>query len=156
MYEMWEARGFRVYLVNAHHVKPVPGRTSDGKDGQWIQHVHTCGLLSASCRPEAEMCAWRASMRHRAPWLEYRAAHIPHRQKALQQMNVQLTQVLSDVTGATGLAIIRAMVAGERDPVPLARCRDPRGVRSTEEMAKALTGHDRPAHGFALMQALAL
>jgi transposase len=156
MYEILAARGFRVFLVNAHHVKHVPGRKSDVQDGQWIQHLHTCGLLSASFRPEAEMCAWRAYMRHRATLLEYRAAHIQHMQKALQQMNVQWTQVLSDITGATGLAIIRAIVAGERDPVQLARCRDPRCVRSTEELANALSGHDRPAHVFALMQALAL
>ena len=156
VYEVLEARGFRVYLVNAHHVKHVPGRKSDVKDCQWIQHLHTCGLLSASFRPEAEMCALRAYMRHRATLLEYRAAHIQHMQKALQQMNVQLTQVLSDITGATGLAIIRAIVAGERDPVQLARFRDPRCVSSTEEIAKALTGHYRPEHVFALMQALAL
>jgi transposase len=156
IYEVLEARGFRVYLVNAHHVKHVPGRKSDVKDCQWIQHLHTCGLLSASFRPEAEMCALRAYLRHRATLLEYRAAHIQHMQKALQQMNVQLTQVLSDITGATGLAIIRAIVAGEREPVQLARFRDPRCVRSTEEIAKALTGHYRPEHVFALTQALAL
>jgi transposase len=151
--EILEARGFRVYLVHAHQVKHVPGRKSAVKDCQWIQHVHTCGLLSASCRPEAEMCALRAYLRHRATLLEYRAAHIQHMQNALQQMNVPLTQVLSDITGATGLAIIRAIVAGERDPVQLARFRDPRGVRSTEEMAKALTGHDRPEHVLAWTQA---
>jgi transposase len=156
IYEMLEARGFRVYLVHAHHVKHVPGRKSDVKDCQWIQHLHTCGLLSASFRPEAEMCALRAYLRHRATLLEYRAAHIQHMQKALQQMNVQLTQVLSDITGATGLAIIRAIVDGERDPVQLARFRDPRCVSSTEEIAKALTGHYRPEHVFALKQALAL
>jgi transposase len=156
IYEILEARGFRVYLVNAHHVKHVPGRKSDVKDCQWIQHWHTGGLLRASFRPEAEMCALRAYMRHRATLLEYRAAHIQHMQKALQQRNVQLTQVLSDITGATGLAIIRAIVAGERDPVQLARFRDPRCVSSTEEMAKALTGHYRPEQVFALTQALAL
>ena len=156
VYEILEARGFHVYLVNAHHVKHVPGRKSDVKDCQWIQHLHTCGLLSASFRPEAEMCALRAYLRHRATLLEYRAAHIQHMQKALQQMNVQLTQVLSDITGATGLAIIRAIVAGERDPVQLARFRDPRCISSTAEIAKALTGHYRPEHVFALKQALAL
>jgi hypothetical protein len=95
-------------------------------------------------------------LRHRATWLEYRAAHIQHRQKALPQMNVPLTQVLSDITGATGLAIIRAIVAGERDPVQLARCRDPRCASSTAEIATALTGHDQPEHVFALKHALAL
>jgi transposase len=105
VYEMLEARGFRVHLVNARHLKHVPGRKSDVKDCQWIQHLHTCGLLSGSFRQEAEMCAVRAYLRPRATLLEDRAAHIQHMQKALQQMNVQLTQVLSDITGATGLAI---------------------------------------------------
>jgi transposase len=156
VYELLQARGFRVYLVNAHHLRPVPGRKSDMKDCQWIQYLPTCGLLSGSFRPEAEMCALRAYLRHRATLLEYRAAHVQHMQKALQQMNIQLTQVLTDSTGTTGIAIIRAIVAGERDPVQLARFRDPRCARSTEEIAKALTGHYRPEHVFALKQALAL
>lgn len=156
VYEILEARGFQVYLVNAQHVKHVPGRKSDIKDCQWLQYLHTCGLLSASFRPEAEMCALRAYLRHRAMLLDYRAAHIQHMQKALQQMNVQLPQVLTDITGTTGLAIIRAIVAGEREPVHLARFRDPRCAHSTEDIAKALTGHYRPEHVFALQQALAL
>jgi transposase len=156
VYEILEARGFQVHLVNARHLKHVPGRKSDVKDCQWIQYLHTCGLLSASFRPEAEMCALRAYLRHRAMLLDYRAAHIQHMQKALQQMNVQLSQVLTDITGTTGLAIIRAIVAGERDPVHLARFRDPRCAHSTEDIAKALTGHYRGEHVFALQQALAL
>ena len=156
VYEILEARGFQAHLVNARHLKHVPGRKSDAKDCQWIQHLHTCGLLSGSFRPEAELCALRAYLRHRATLLEYRAAHIQHMQKALQQMNVQLTQVLSDITGTTGLQIIRAIVAGERDPVRLAQFRDPRCQSSREEIAKALTGHYRPEHVFALKQALAL
>jgi transposase len=155
-YEILEARGFQVYLVNARHLKHVPGRKTDVKDCQWIQYLHTCGLLSASFRPEAEMCALRAYLRHRATLLEYRAAHIQHMQKALQQMNVQLPHVLADITGVTGLAIIRAIVAGERDPVHLARFRDPRCAHSSEDIAKALTGHYRAEHVFALQQALAL
>jgi transposase len=156
VYEILEARGFQVHLVNARHLKHVPGRKSDVKDCQWIQYLHTCGLLSGSFRPEAEMCALRAYLRHRAMLLDYRAAHIQHMQKALQQMNVQLPQVLTDITGTTGLAIIRAIVAGERDPVHLARFRDPRCAHSTEDIAKALTGHYRAEHVFALQQALAL
>jgi transposase len=156
VYEVLGARGFRVYLVTARHLKHVPGRKSDVKDCQWIQWLHTCGLLSGSFRPEAEMCAVRAYLRHRAALLEYRAAHIQHMQKALQQMNIPLTQVLTDITGATGLAMIRAMVAGERAPVHLARFRAPRCASSTEDIAKALTGHDQPEHVFALKQALAL
>src|ERR671922_1529801 len=156
VYEVLEAPGFRVYLVNACHLKHVPGRKTDITDCQWIQYLHTCGLLSASFRPEAQMCAWRAYLRHRATLLEHRAAHVQHMQKALQQMNVQLTQVLTDITGTTGLAIIRAIVAGERDPVHLARFRDPRCARSTADIAKALTGHYQPEHVFALKHALAL
>ena len=156
VYEILEARGFQVHLVNARHLKHVPGRKTDVKDCQWIQYLHTCGLLSTSFRPEAEMCALRAYLRHRATLLDYRAAHIQHMQKALQQMNVQLSQVLTDITGATGLAILRAIVAGERDPVYLARFRDPRCAHSTEDIAKALTGHYRAEHVFALQQALAL
>jgi transposase len=156
IYEILEARGFRVHLVNARHLKHVPGRKSDIKDCQWIQYLHTCGLLSGSFRPEAEMCALRAYLRHRAMLLEHRAAHIQHMQKALHQMNVQLTQVLTDITGVTGLAIIRAIVAGERDPVQLARFREPRCASSTEDIAKALTGYYQPEHVFALKQALAL
>jgi transposase len=151
-----EARGFQVHLVHARHLKQVPGRKSDIQDGQWIQSLHTCGLLRGSFRPEAEMCAWRAYLRHRAMLLEHRAAHIQHMQKALHQMHVQLTQVLTDITGVTGWAIIRAIVTGERDPVHRARFREPRCASSAEDIAKALTGHDQPEQVFALKQALAL
>jgi transposase len=156
VYEILEARGFQVSVVNARHVKNVPGRKTDEKDCQWIQRLHTYGLLSGSFRPDAEMCALRAYLRHRASLLEHRAAHIQHMQKALLQMNVQLTQVLSDITGETGLAIIRQIVAGNRDPVALAQLRDPRCQHSEDEIAKALTGNYRPEHVFALKQALAL
>jgi transposase len=156
VYEMLEARGVQVSLVNAPHVKHVPGRQSESKDGQWLQSWHTCGLLSASFRPEAERCALRASLRHRAMLLDYRAAHIQHMQKALQQMHVQWPQVLTDITGTTGLAIIRAIGAGERAPVHLARVREPRCAHSTEDIAQALTGHYRPEQVFALQQALPL
>jgi transposase len=139
--EILEARGFQEHLVNARHLKHVPGRKTGVKDCQWSQYLHTCGLLSASFRPEAEMCASRAYWRHRATWLDDRAAHIQHMQKALQQMSVQWSEVLTDITGATGLAIIRAIVAGERDPVHLARFRDPRCAPSSEDIAKELTGH---------------
>ena len=155
-YELLEARGFKVYLVNARHLKNVPGRKSDVQDCQWIQQLHSFGLLSGSFRPEAEMCALRAYLRHRATLVEHRAAHIQHMQKALHQMNVQLTQVLSDITGETGLQIIRAIVAGERDPLKLAQYRDRRCAHSPADIAKALTGHYRAEHVFALQQALAL
>jgi hypothetical protein len=156
VYEILDAQGIHVFVVNARHVKNVPGRKTDEKDCQWLQRLHTYGLLSASFRPDAEIVALRAYLRHRANLLEYRAGHIKHMQKALHQMNVQLTQVLSDITGETGLAIIRKIVAGDRDPVALAQLRDPRCQHSTDEIAKALTGNYRPEHVFALKQALAL
>jgi len=156
IYELLEARGFDVYLVNAQHIHNVPGRKSDVQDCQWIQRLHSYGLLSASFRPEAEMVVLRAYLRQRAMLIEHRAPHIQHMQKALAQMNVQLTQVLSDISGVTGLAIIRAIVAGERNPLTLAQLADRRCRSSQDEIAKALTGSYRLEHVFALKQALAL
>ncbi|MDE8344380.1 MAG: IS110 family transposase [Acidocella sp.] len=115
IFEMLEARGLTVYLVNARHIKSVPGRKSDYLDCQWIQKLHTLGLLAGSFRPDAEMCCMRGYLRHRAQLIEHRSPHVLHMQKALQQMNLQLSQVLNDITGATGQAILRAIVAGERD-----------------------------------------
>jgi transposase len=156
VYEVLEARGFEVYVVNARHIKNVPGRKSDIQDCQWIQGLHSVGLLRGSFRPEAEVATLRAYLRHRAGLIEHRAAHILHMQKALGQMNVQLTQAVKDITGVTGLSIIRAIVAGERDPRKLAALRQP-GVKKNEgEIARALTGNYRPEHLFALKQALAL
>lgn len=156
VYEVLEGRGFSVFLVNARHIKNVPGRKTDVSDAQWIQTLHTYGLLSASFVPEAEIRVLRSYWRQRASLIEHRAAHIQHMQKALQQMNVQLTQVLSDITGVSGMRIIRAIVAGERNPVELAQMRDKRCAHSSDEIAKALTGNYRPEHIFALKQALAL
>jgi transposase len=156
IYEILEARGFEVYLVNARHVKNVAGRKSDVLDCQWIQQLHTYGLLRASFRPEAEMCALRAYVRHRDNLIRYRSAHIQHMQKALQQMNVQLPNVISDITGTTGMQIIRAIVGGEHDPVKLAQLRDPHCKSSEASIAQALTGHYQAEHLFALQQALEL
>jgi transposase len=156
IYELLQARGFQLYLVNARHLKNVPGRKTDVKDCQWIQRLHSYGLLSASFRPEAEMVVLRAYLRHRADLIAHRAAHIQHMQKALAQMNLQLTQVLKDITGVTGMQIIRAIVNGERNPVTLAQFRQPGCKHSTDEIAKALTGHYRAEHLFALKQALSL
>jgi len=156
IYELLEASGIKAYLVNAQHIHNVPGRKSDVQDCQWVQRLHSFGLLSASFRPEAEMVVVRAYLRHRAMLIEHRAPHVQHMQKALHQMNVQLTQVLSDIAGQTGLAMIRAIVAGERNPVTLAQLADPRCHSSQDEIAKALTGSYRPEHVFALKQALAL
>jgi hypothetical protein len=120
LFEILEAHGFVVYLVNARHLKNVSGRKSDVLDCQWIQQLHTYGLLNPSFRPPEEIVALRSLVRHREMLVQYRAAHIQHMQKALTQMNLRLTSVLSDITGVTGLKIIRAIVAGERDGHKLA------------------------------------
>ena len=154
IYEILEARGFAVYLVNARHLKNVPGRKTDVQDCQWIQQLHSYGLLRGSFRPEAEICALRSLVRHRENLVHLRAAHIQHMQKALHLMNLQLTQVVSDISGLTGLSIIRAIVAGERDPRTLARLRNAKCAKSEAEIAKALEGNYKPEHLFALKQAL--
>jgi len=112
-YEILEARGFQVSLVNARHLKNVPGRKTDVWDCQWIQQLHTYGLLRASFRPPEDICALRALSRHRNNLIRYRSAHIQHMQQALELMNIKLTQVVSDITGVTGMSIIRSIVACE-------------------------------------------
>jgi transposase len=156
LYEILEERGFKVYLVNARHAKNLPGRKKDETDAQWLRRLHTFGLLNNSFRPAGEMCAVRAYMRHRADLIEHRAAHIQHMQKALHQMNVRLSPTVKDITGVTGMAIIRAILAGERDPVQLARLRQPGCAKPEAEFVKALTGNYRDEHVFALKQAVAL
>jgi transposase len=156
VFELLEARGLKAYLVNGRHVKHVPGRKSDVADCQWIQKLHMLGLLSGSFRPDTEICALRAYLRHRNDLVQHRAAHIQHMQKALQQMNLQLPQVLADITGETGMAIVRAIVAGERDGVKLAELRNHRCKSSEDTIAKALTGTWRQEHLFALQQSLEL
>ena len=156
IYDLLEAHGLEAVLVNAHHLKIVPGRKSDVQDCQWIQRLHSFGLLRGSFRPDADVTVLRAYTRQRATLVEQRAVHIQLMQKALQQMNVQLPQVVSDITGVTGMQIIRAIVAGERDPLVLAQLRHPRCHSSQETIAKALTGSYRAEHVFALGQALTL
>ena len=156
LFELLEARGLKVYLVNARHIKNVPGRKSDVQDCQWLQKLHSLGLLTASFRPDAEIVQLRAYLRHRAELLRHRAPHVLHIQKALQHMNLQLPQVLRDVMGVTGMAILRAIVAGERDAVKLAQLRNP-GCKSSEEtIAKALTGDWKDEYLFVLKQSLEL
>jgi transposase len=154
IFEILEARGLTVYLVNAHHIKHVPGRKSDYLDCQWIQKLHALGLLTGSFRPDGEMCALRAYLRHRAQLIEHRAPHILHMQKALQQMNIQLPQVLDDITGESGMRIVRAIVSGERGAVKLAQLRNPRCQSPEETFAKALTGDWKDEHVFVLKQSL--
>ncbi|OEU79907.1 MAG: transposase [Desulfobulbaceae bacterium C00003063] len=156
IYEILEDRGFDVNLINARHVKNVPGKKSDVLDCQWIQQLHTYGLLRGSFRPDEDMCALRELIRHRDNLIRYRSGHIQHMQKAMQLMNVQLNNVISDITGMTGLNIIRAIVAGKRDPEKLAKFRNGRCANSEEEIAKSLEGNYKDEHVFALQQALEL
>ena len=155
-YEVLEQRGFAVVLVNARDAKHVPGRKTDVSDAEWLQRLHEHGLLRASFRPEAKIAALRAYLRQRERLLDYAASHIQHMQKALTQMNLQLHHMVADITGASGLRIIRAIVAGERDPAVLATLRDHRCKASEETIRQALVGNDREEHVFALAQALEL
>jgi transposase len=156
LYELLESRGLVVYLVNARHVKNVSGRKSDVLDCQWLQQLMSFGLLSGAFRPREEICALRSLTRQHDMLTKYQAQHVQHMQKALAQMNVQLGNVISDITGLTGQAIIRAIVAGERDPAKLASLRHERIRASEAEIAQSLKGHWRDEHLFALQQAVSL
>jgi transposase len=156
IYEMLEAAGLRVFLVNARHFKIVPGRKSDYNDAQWLQKLHALGLLTGSFRPDEEMCILRSLLRHRAQLIEHRSPHILHMQKALKLMNLQLPEVLADVTGVTGLAILRAIVAGERRGTVLAQLRRPGCHHTEQDIIQALTGTWREEHLFVLAQSLDL
>ena len=156
IYEILEERGFEVCLVNAQATKNVSGRKNDVLDCQWIQQLHTYGLFQASFRPPADICTLRAYVRQREMLIRYRSAHVQHMQKALQQMNLKLTNVIRDITGKTGLCIIRAIVAGERDAKVLAQFRDYRCQKTEDEIAKSLEGNYLPEHIFSLRQAVEL
>ena len=156
LFGVLEERGFEVMLVDPRRIKNVPGRKTDVLDCQWLQQLHTYGLLSGAFRPEAEIRRLRSYLRQRAMLVEYASHHIQHMQKALTQMNVKLQHVISDVTGKTGTQIIEAIVKGERDPGKLAQLRDPRTKADEETIAKSLHGHWREEHIFELTQALEL
>jgi transposase len=150
-----EAAGIEVFLVNARHVRHVPGRKTDVKDCQWLQRLHSFGLLSASFRPEAAICRLRSLQRHRLNLISTAGAEIQHMQKALQQMNLHLHHVVSDITGVSGLRILDAILAGQRDARQLAKLRDHRVYKSTlAQMEAALVGDYRPEHLFVLGQSL--
>jgi transposase len=156
LFQILERRGLRVILVNARQTKNVAGRKSDVQDCQWIQRLHTYGLLQGSFRPEDPYCVLRTYLRYRDEHVSARSMQCQHMQKALLQMNIQLTQVLSDVTGVSGLAIIGAILEGQRDPAKLGAMVH-RGVRaSASDMQKALQGDYRPEHLFVLRQAYEL
>ncbi|MCX8565279.1 MAG: Transposase [Glomeribacter sp. 1016415] len=156
LFELLESRGFRVYLVNARHVKNVAGRKSDVLDCQWIQQLMSYGLLSGAFRPKDEVCALRSVSRQRDMLLRYQSRHIQHMQKALAQMNIQLANVVSDIAGETGQKIIRAILEGERDGAKLAKLKHGRIRASEAEIAKSLKGNWRTEHLFTLKQAVAL
>lgn len=156
LYELLESRGFEVVLVNARQLKNVPGRKTDLADCQWIQLLHSCGLLRGSFRPAEAICQLRALERERAALVALAAQAVQMMQKALDQMNVQVHRAVTDLTGQTGMAIVRAMVGGERDAFRLAAFRDRRCRKSKAEMAEYLTGNWRHEHLFNLAKALAL
>jgi len=156
LYDLLSERGFEVHLVNARHVKNVSGRKTDVLDCQWLQQLHSYGLLSGCFRPDDAICRLRSYQRHRDMLLEQASRHILHMQKAMTQMNLKLHNVLSDITGMTGMRIIRAIIAGERDLKTLSSYRDGRCKNSQEVIEKSLQGHYREEHLFALKQAVEL
>jgi transposase len=156
VFQVLEERGLEVCLVNAQHLKNVPGRKTDVADCQWIQQVHSLGLLNGSFRPPQQVCAVRSLLRHKAGLIEMSSQQILLMQKALDQMNLQLHHVLSDITGSSGLAILDAILAGERNPATLAELRDRRVKASAETIIKALEGDYRAEHLFTLQQSLKL
>jgi transposase len=154
LYELLEANGFEVLLVDPSYTKQVKGRPkTDRLDCQWIYRLHSVGLLAAAFRPDEKTCQLRSYLRQRANVIRYGGQHIQQLEKALEQMNLKLTETISDVTGQTGQDIIRAILRGVRDPVKLAEYRNPRIKASAEQLAAALTGSYRDEHLFALKQA---
>jgi transposase len=151
LYELLQAEGFEVLLVDPSYTHQLRGRPkTDRRDCQWIYRLHSVGLLAAAFRPDEATCRLRAYLRQRANLVRQASRHVQHMQKALEQMNLKLTEVLSDVTGLTGRAIIRAILRGTRAPEKLAKYRD-RGCKASEaEIAQALTGSYREEHLFEL------
>ena len=156
LFGVLEERGFEVMLVDPQRIKNVSGRKTDVVDCQWLQQLHTYGLLSGAFRPDGDIRCLRSYLRQRAMLVQYASHHIQHMQKALTQMNVKLQHVISNITGKTGMAIIEAIVSGERDPKRLAQLRDPRIRADEATIAKSLQGRWREGHIFELTQALEL
>jgi transposase len=154
LYELLEAHGFEVLLVDPSYTKQVRGRPkTDRRDCQWIYRLHSVGLLAAAFRPDEQTCRLRAYLRQRGNLIRYAAQHVQHMQKALEQMNLKLTEILSDIVGCTGQKIIKAILRGVRDPAKLAKFRHNKCKASEAEIAQALTGSYRDEHLFALRQA---
>ncbi len=157
LYELLESEGFDVNLVEPGQLSRCGARPkTDVLDAQWIQRLHSYGLLRGSFRPPDSVLALRAYWRQRQMQVRYAASHVQHMQKALEQMNVKLPEVVSDITGLTGMSIIKAMLGGERDPIKLAKLRDERCHSSEDQIALALEGTWRPEHLFELRQAYEL
>jgi transposase len=157
LFELLESRGFEVYLVDPRQSRHAPGRPkSDVLDCQWLQRLHSYGLLTSSFRPAEQVVVLRSYLRQRQMLIRYAGQHVQHMQKALEQMNVKLAEVVSDVTGVTGMAIIQAILRGERNPLELAKLRNDKCRRTEAEIARALYGNWRAEHLFALRQAVEL
>lgn len=154
VFEMLDQAGFEVKLVDAHHLKNVRGRKSDVIDCQWIQQLHMHGLLAGAFRPENDIVELRGYLRQRSMLIETVARHTQHMQKAMIEMNIHLHNVISDITGVTGMSIIRAILKGETSPDKLAKMRDPRCTNPEEVIKKSLEGNYREEHLFALTQAV--
>lgn len=155
-YEILEERGLMVLLVNSRHIKNVPGRKTDVLDCQWIQQLHTYGLLEGAFRPGEETVALRTYMRQRETLTQQSSDQIRRMQKALRQMNLLLDNVVSDIDGVTGMKIIRAILDGERNAVTLAKYRDGRCKKEEKTIAASLEGHYREEHLFSLKQSVEL
>lgn len=156
LFQMLERNGFEVRLVNASHAKNVPGRKTDVKDCQWLQQLDTFGMLRGSFRPQAQMCVVRSYLRLRDTLSKDCNSLVQRMQKALTEMNIQIHRVISDITGLTGMSILRAILAGERDCLKLAQLKHPQIKSSSQQIAKALEGDYCPEHLFALQTALEL
>jgi transposase len=154
LFAVLEERGCDVKLVDAHYARQVPGRKTDVKDCQWLQELHTSGFLRGAFRPEDQSCVLRSSLRQRRMLVAMASRAVQHRQKALEQMHLTLTEVVSDMNGKTGMEMLRAILAGERDSQRLARHRDRRCTHDQATIAKALEGHWRAEHLLALQQAV--
>ena len=155
VFQILDIYGFDVILVNARHVKNVPGRKTDVQDCQWLQYLHAVGLLKGSFRPDQDICAVRSLLRHRDNLVKTASSHVQLMQKSLTQMNLQIHNVISDITGVTGTKIIDAILAGERDPYKLADLKDRRIKADKKTIAKSLTGDYRREHLFTLKQTVA-
>jgi transposase len=152
IFEILEQRGIRPCLVNARHRKNVPGQRTDWHECQWLQFLHSVGLLRPAFRPGQHVCAVRTLLRHRNELVAAASQHVQHMHKALTQRNLQIHHVISDITGLTGRAIVDAILAGQRDGAELAKLRDPHIKADTETIRKSLEGNWRPEHLFTLGQ----